>query len=85
VVISSIWIELCVCKFNVYFISLYIFQLPFGDDDDGTLPTFSQDNEIASQDLAQSFVNLELGQVKIETTQQVMLYLCTFLKLVVTY
>jgi hypothetical protein len=68
----------------VYFISLCTFQLPFGDDDDVTLPTFSQDNQVTCQDLAQSFVNLELGRIKIETTQQVILYHCTFLKLVVT-
>jgi hypothetical protein len=32
-------------------------------------------------DLAQSFVNLELGRVKIETTQQVMLHICMSVKL----
>jgi hypothetical protein len=60
--------------------------LPFGDDEEVTVSTsqFSQDNEITSQDLAQSFVNLELGRVKIETTQQVMLQCCLFLNLVVT-
>ncbi|XP_021942547.1 conserved oligomeric Golgi complex subunit 3 isoform X2 [Zootermopsis nevadensis] len=42
-------------------------KLPFGDDDE---VTFNKDNEITCHDLAQSFVNLELGRVKIETTQQ---------------
>lgn len=55
----------------MYFILLCNFQLPFGDDDE---VTFNKDNEITCHDLAQSFVNLELGRVKIETTQQVMLH-----------
>jgi hypothetical protein len=57
------------------------FQLPFGEeDDDVTLspPQLSQDSEMPCLDLAQSFVNLELGRVKIETTQQVMLHICMF-------
>ncbi|GFG40674.1 hypothetical protein Cfor_06711 [Coptotermes formosanus] len=48
-------------------------DLPFGEeDDDVTLspPQLSQDSEMPCLDLAQSFVNLELGRVKIETTQQ---------------
>lgn len=68
----------------MYFVLFCTFQLPFGDDDDVTLPTFSRDNEMTCQDLTQSFINLELGRVKIETTQQVMLHHSAFLKLVVT-
>lgn len=47
-------------------------DLPFGDEDEARPATsqFSQDSDMACKDLAQSFVNLELGRVKIETTQQ---------------
>ena len=61
------------------------FQLPFGEDDDVTLspPQFSQHSGITCHDLAPSFVNLELGQVKIDTSQQVTLHICTFVKLLI--
>lgn len=59
------------------------FQLPFGEDDDELLspPQCSQDSAMPCNDLAQSFVNLELGRVKIETTQEVMLHIYIFVKL----
>lgn len=68
------------------FIQLGTFQLPFGDEAEARLATseFSQDSDLACKDLVQSFVNLELGRVKIETTQQVTLHLCMVVTLLVT-
>jgi len=60
------------------------FQLPFGEEDDDedvrqSPPHCSQESEMPCNDLAQSFVNLELGRVKIETTQQVTLHIYALL------
>ncbi|XP_069704565.1 conserved oligomeric Golgi complex subunit 3 [Periplaneta americana] len=46
-------------------------DLPLGDEDDlVSTSQFNKDSDKVCQDLAQSFLKLELGKVKIETTQQ---------------